>query len=455
MRLYIDTLTRAAAAAVLLGSLARPLAAQTADTTTVLTLGGAARLAARQSAPAESARLRADEAEARARQARSALLPQLAADVGESQRTVNSATFGLSFPPPPGQEPFLDPNGQIIGPINLLDARARLSTNVFNPAAFARFNAARTAASAANVEATAQAEGAATIAASAYLRVLRAEGVLQAREADSTLAAELVTIAQQQLRAGTGVGLDVTRAQAQLAGTRAQLIAARNELDRAQLDLRRVLNLPLDARIVFTDSLSAAVAAPSPADEAAIVQDAIRRRPDVRAAQRQVDAARQAVGAARAERLPSIGAFADDGYIGKKANNLLNTYDWGVQVSVPLFTGGRIAARVAEQQAVASEAEVRLRDLRQQAAVEARGALLDLRAAAEAVEAVRERLRLAEQEVAQARARFRAGVAGNADVATASLGLNVARTALVDALTALQSAQVALARARGTVTELP
>jgi hypothetical protein len=64
------------------------------------------------------------------------------------------------------------------------------------------------------------------------------------------------------------------------------------------------------------------------------------------------------------------------------------------------------------------------------------------------------RLRLGEQEVAQAQERFRAGVAGNADVITASLNLNAARTQYIDALTALQAARVALARAEGLVTTL-
>ncbi|MBW7932336.1 MAG: TolC family protein, partial [Gemmatimonadaceae bacterium] len=55
----------------------------------------------------------------------------------------------------------------------------------------------------------------------------------------------------------------------------------------------------------------------------------------------------------------------------------------------------------------------------------------------------------------QARARFTAGVSGNADVITASLALNAARTQVVDARAAVQAARVTLARAEGTVTELP
>jgi len=98
---------------------------------------------------------------------------------------------------------------------------------------------------------------------------------------------------------------------------------------------------------------------------------------------------------------------------------------------------------------------VRRRDLEAQAAADVRGSLLDLRSAREQVAATQERVRLAEQELSQARERFRAGVAGNADVITASLSLNGARTAAVDALTAYQAARVSLARAQGSLTDLP
>jgi outer membrane protein TolC len=45
-------------------------------------------------------------------------------------------------------------------------------------------------------------------------------------------------------------------------------------------------------------------------------------------------------------------------------------------------------------------------------------------------------------------------VSGNADVITASLTLNSARTQLVDALTAYQASRVALARAQGSISTL-
>jgi outer membrane protein len=86
--------------------------------------------------------------------------------------------------------------------------------------------------------------------------------------------------------------------------------------------------------------------------------------------------------------------------------------------------------------------------------VDVRGAFLDIASAREQVDAARERQQFAEQEVAQARERFRAGVAGNADVITALASLNAARTGVIDALTAYQSARVSLARAEGIVSQI-
>lgn len=421
-----------------------------------LTLGQAARLAAAQSAPALAARYRAEQATARVTQRRADLLPTLSAAAGPSSRTFNTATLGLDLPTGPGQRPIFDPDGQVEGPVTVVDLRGRVSANLLDLAAVQRVRAARTGVAAARAEVGAQGETAAATAATSYLRVERADAQLRNRVADSTLAAELLGIARQQLAAGTGVALDVTRAQAQLAGARAALLAARNERDRARLELLRALNLPLDTPLVLADTLGGgAHLRESVPDERAAVARALERRPDLVAAARQLDAVRQQVQAIRAERLPAVQAFADQGSIGKSFAHLLPTYTWGVQLSVPIFDGFRREGRVEETRAQQSELEVRRRDLEAQAAVEVRGALLDVRSAREQVEAAGERLRLAEQEVAQARDRFRAGVAGNADVITASLSLNTARTAFADALTGFESARVALARAQGAVTELP
>ena len=419
-----------------------------------LSLGDAARLAAQQSALAQGARLRANEAEARVRQRRADLLPNVSSYAQQSSHTFNTATFGIDFPAPPGQPPLFDPAGQVEGPVNLVDIRGRVQQNLLDFSAIGRVKSAQAQARSFNADADASAEQAAATATSAYVRAMRADADLRARQADTVLATELLRIAQSQLQAGTGVGLDVTRAQAQLAATRASLISSRNGRDHAHLDLLRSLALPIGTDIVLTDSLSPSAPREALADEATLVQQAIQNRPDLIAEEERVRAAKQGLSAIKAERLPTLGLVADDGVIGKTGGKLLNTYTWGFQVSLPIFDGFRREARVQEQQSVVKEAEIRRRDLEQQAQADVRGALLDLANAREQVAAATERLRLAEQELSQARERFNAGVAGNADVVNASLALTSSRTLVNDAETAYQLARVALARATGSVTTL-
>jgi len=419
-----------------------------------LTLGDAARLAARQSALAQGARLRADEAEARVRQRKADLLPNLSSYVQEAGRTFNTSTLGIDFPTPPGQKPVFDPKGQVEGPINTLDLRGRVQQNLIDFGALGRVRSARAAARSSSADADATAEQAATIATNAYVRAMRADADFHARQADTLLANELLGIARAQLQAGTGVGLDVTRARAQLAATRASLIASRTARDHSHLDLLRALALPVGSVVVLADSLSNAAGAETIPDEEILVAQALHNRPDIIAEEQRVLAARQGLSAIKAERLPTLGLVADDGVIGKNGAKMLNTYTWGLQVTLPIFDGFRREARVQEQRSVVKEAELRQRDLEQQAQADVRGALLDLAGAREQLDAARERLRFAEQEVTQARDRFNAGVAGNADVVNASLALTASRTLVNDAETAYQLARVSLARAVGSVTAL-
>lgn len=411
-----------------------------------LSLGDAARMAARQNGAIDISRARAEQAEARALQRRNGLFPDLSAGVAEASHTLNSATFGI---------PFGNPNGELIGPVPTLDLRYKLQAPLFNAGLWGSWRAAQAAAAAAQSDVATQADAAAAAAASTYLRAARAEAQLQARRADSTLADELLGIARDQLEAGTGIALDVTRAQSQLAAVRAQIIAARNDRDRTILELKRVLGMAADAELVLTDSL-AGLPLSSPllsTDEA--LKAAESSRADIQSLEALEEAQQQAVKAIRLERLPQLGLAVDHGIIGKSAGHMLQTYTWGLQLSVGVFDGFRRESRMQEQVAAVRESEVRLRELRAQSSLEVRAALLNLGSAREQVEAVEEQLRLTQQEVSQAEERFKAGVAGNAEVITAMFSLNQARTLRNDALAAYHGARIALAAAMGEAQKLP
>ncbi|MFN8666753.1 MAG: TolC family protein [Gemmatimonadaceae bacterium] len=418
-----------------------------------LSLGEVVRLAAERNAGIDVARARLAQANARIRQRRADLYPTVSASAVEAGRTFNTATLGFAFKGPDGSS-FFDPDGEVLGPVITTDLRARVTQSIFDPGARARLRDARSAASATGTEFDVAAEQAAGAAATGYIRLLRADAQVAARRADSTLAAELLSIAQDQLSAGVGVALDVTRARAQVAQVRAQQVAARLERERAMLDLARVLSLAPGDAIAASDSLAGLALAADGISDATLADRAVARRPDIRALDAQLTVASERERTIRQETLPTLSAFGDRGPIAGNGTPFLSTYNWGVQLTVPIFSGFRTQGKLEEQAAVRQELELRRHDLARQVALDVRGAREDLAAARDQLDAANERVALAEQELAQARDRFRAGVAGNADVVTASLSLNGARTLVIDALTAWHLARVSLARAEGDARSL-
>src|SRR5207245_67601 len=256
-------------------------------------------------------------------------------------------------------------------------------------------------------------ESAAQTAATAYVRAARAAAVVAARRADSSIAAELVTLAEAQKRAGVSAAIDVTRARTQLVTAQGLTIIARNELDRARIALARALAIDPATPLELADTLAAGLAnAEVPGDRQAAVAAALAGRPDLQAEVARGAAARQTGSAIRAERLPRLDLEADYGVNGLTMPSAISTRQVALQVTVPILDGFHREARIAEQNATVSESRVRERDLRQQIAADVDAALLDLRSAEAQQSVAAERLRLATDELAQARERFKAGGGG-------------------------------------------
>ncbi len=394
------------------------------------------------------ATLRTSEAEARVRQTRAALLPSLALAGVWVNRDFNSQSLGIPFPP---QFPIPNP----VPAFNNYDGRVTATQTLFDWSSVKRVRAAGARADGSRAEAGATVEVAAQTAAVAYLRATRAQAVVAAREADSSIAAELVTLAEAQKAAGVSAAIDVTRARTQLVAAEGLLVVARNERDRARIDLARSLGLDPATSLALTDTLAATLgAADVPAERDSAVALALTNRPDLRAERARGAAARQAGSAIKAERLPRLEVAGDYGVNGLTVPGAIATRDVALKVSVPILDGFGREARVSEQDAVARESAVRERDLRDQIAADVDAGYLDLRSAQAQQAIAAERLRLAEDELAQSRERFKAGVAGNIEVIDAQSNLIRARDSDIDARFAAASARVTLARAAGVARTL-
>ena len=426
------------------------LVAQTPAPTTPLRLSfaDAVRLASGEVPAVALATLRTSEAEARVRQARSALLPSLSLGGVWVNRDFNSQSLGIPFPPQ-----FNLPNP--VPPFDNYDGRVTVTQTLFDWSSVARVRAAGAQADGSRAERGVTVEGAALTAALAYLRAARGQAAVAARQADSALAAELVGLAQAQKAAGVSGAIDVTRARTQLVTAEGLLIVARNQMDRARIDVTRALGLDPATPLTLTDSLAPTLgAAEVPAERDAAVTAALAGRPDLGAELARGVAARRSGTAIRAERLPRVGVEADYGVNGLTGPSALSTRQVALQVTLPILDGFRREARAAEQDAVVRESQVRESDLRWQIAAEVDAALLDLRSAQAQQAVAAEQLRLAEDELAQSRERFKAGVAGNIEVINAQTNLIRARDTEIDARFAAATARISLARAAGVARTL-
>jgi outer membrane protein TolC len=407
---------------------------------------------ATQTAPAvQIAGFRTEAARSRVRVARGYVFPTLAASSGWLNRTFNRHSLGIEFPVAPGGTPFPD----LIGPFDVFDARLSLNQAILDFAGRARLRAAQAAASGSAAEGTAAAEQAALTAAIAYLRAERAAAVLDARRADSALAAELVSLARAQNRAGVSPDIDVTRAEAQQVAAAGGLVVARNQLARSHIDLARALGLDPATPVQVTDSLQLGFPLLElPVGRDSVVRLALVRRPDLQVVAAGRETAQRQQSAIAAERLPRLDVAADAGVNGQNVDRAITTRQIGVQVTLPILDGFRREGRLAEQRAAVREADIRHADLAQQIAADVDAALLDVTSANTQVAIALEGLRLAGAEVSQARERFAAGVAGNIEVINAQVSLVRARDADIDARFAAAAARVALARAAGVVSTL-
>jgi outer membrane protein len=385
------------------------------------------------------------QAQERVAQAKAAFLPNLDASIQDRRQTTNLKAFGFSFNiPVPG---FSIP--AIVGPFSVLENRATAQQSVLNLSDVRKYQASKATLAAVKFDNDATRSQVSDEVARGYLACLRADAARDTARANVELSEALLALARRAVTAGTGTGIEVTRAEVQLANDRQRLIRADNDRTRAALQLLRSMGLRMDSSIEFTDKLDYKPV--DPASSETLLEQARKARPEIKTQQQREEAARLSHSAVKSERLPTIGASGDYGAIGADVLSSRATYTLGVSLRVPVFDGGRREARREESFSQYKQEQIRTRDVGQQVELQVRVALESLRSAAAEVDASREGLSLAENELAQARRRYEAGVATSVEVTDAQTRLQRARDNQVIALYDYNVARLDLATATGTI----
>ncbi|HET8648646.1 MAG TPA: TolC family protein [Gemmatimonadales bacterium] len=431
-------------AALVLLTPARIMAQQTKPSDAVrgpLTLLDAVQLGRQRAVSATLAQLSLRAARERVGERRADLLPNIGGIATWTRQTLNLDEFGI--PIATGvTDPFSLYRFQLHGSQTLVDASA-----------IERLRAASDSVAAAGLDAQAAGSLAGAAAGLSYLRVLSARETVRARQADSAVAADLLRQVQQMAEAGVVPAIDRTRNEVNFAAVQTQLAVARNQYDRARLDLARLLDLPLDRALTLADSLGMA-SADLPTDPDSAAAYAVAHRPEVAAEQRRTQVARMNSQAIWNENLPSLELNGMAQSSGQRTDGLAGTWSVQLGVSIPIFDGLRRQKRHAAANIAVAAQELREHDITTQVEAEARQAVLDLESARQQVTLAEHRLSLAQQELDQAQERFRAGVAGSVETTTAQSGLISARDALIQARVNYGTARVSAYRALGMLDQL-
>jgi outer membrane protein len=388
------------------------------------------------------------QAESRANEARAALLPDLESSVQYENETNNIKAFGFNF------SSFLPPGFNInfpslLGPFSLFDARATAEQSLLDLSSLRRYQASKVAIEAVKADNAGTRDQVTDQVARAYLAALRAQASLDTARANVELSEALLRLAQSQKNAGTGTGIEITRAQVQLANDRQLALVAENDVNTSHLQLLKVIGLRLDNPVELTGKLEYIPIEPTDATQAlGIAHD---HRAELKAQQKREDNARLNYSATKLERVPSVSAFANYGDLGSGITNALPTRTVGVSLKVPLFDGGRRDARRAESASQYRQEKIRMLDLRDQVELEVRTSLDGLHSADAQVKTAEEGLQLSENELAQAERRYRAGVTNSIEVTDAQTRLARARDNRINALYNYNLARIDLGTATGTI----
>ncbi len=380
---------------------------------------------------------------AQALQARSNLLPTVTGQVQGGNESINLATLGF-------------PNGfngtPVVGPFNLLVFQVSAASQIIDIAARRRWKAAQQGTAVTEVERRRAENDVAAAVATLYVALQSAEASVQTAQANVTLFTHLRDLADDQRKAGVATKVDSTRAEVALARQRQALLVAENQRNATRLALLHAIGADQSLDVRLADALQASDEAAPPV--ASALEEARRDRPELQSIAARLVAEDLTIAAEKAERLPTFSAQLQGAYSGDRISDLWWTRQIVGLVSVPIYTGGRIAARVAEAQSRRREIEFEKTEAERQVEEEVRRAILAYESARDRSRVAVENERLAEEELGLSRDRFENGVTSSIEVDNAQASLVTAQADRISAAADQQRARFDLWHATGQIREL-
>jgi len=182
-----------------------------------------------------------------------------------------------------------------------------------------------------------------------YIDLRAAQALGATATADAAAQEQIARLVADRFRAGLASRADVTRAETLAHAAAANVPQFRAEADAAAFRLALLIGEPPET---YYDRLRMSRPLPAARREvrAGLRSDLLRRRPDIRRAERELAAATADVGIAIAELFPRFSLLGGVGFQAREVGDLFSgdslRFQFGPALRWPLFSGGRIRAQI-------------------------------------------------------------------------------------------------------------
>lgn len=282
-----------------------------------------------------------------------------------------------------------------------------------------------------------------------YGFLLAKEFVSVAEEAERVAKENLENV-KNMYEVGMASKMDLLRSEVRLTNMQPQIIAARNNLRIAELNLKTLLGLDLSQPVEITGTL---VYEPYEPNLEECVNNALVNRPEVKQLDFQRKIAGEILKLSRAGYLPSLAISGTYNFWADKLNFQKNTwssfYAVNLVLTVPVFNGFRESAQVAQSKVMIKEVELNQKALRDTVEFEVRQAVLLLKEAKESLLSQEKNIEQAKESLRITQLNFNEGMATTLDVISAEAAYNQAQTNYSQALYNYVVAVAELDRAMG------
>lgn len=373
-------------------------------------LSQAYRAAVEHDSQIRAARAQAESRREQLPQARAQLLPQVALSSSRYRNSLDSV------------QPVLGREVESHQDYRSASDTLQLRQPLFRKAEWAGYRQAKAIVEDANASLEKEEQNLTVRLGGAYFEALLAEDQLQVVQAQKVAYTAQLEAARKRFAAGAGTRTDIDEAQARLDMTVAQELELRQAVDLARRELESLVEQPL-GKLATLDPKAMKLAPPEPNQLDEWTARAVDNSPEIRSLRAQVEAARLQIEKEEAGHYPTLDAVVQASRNESDTLSTLNTRyrsrAIGVQLNVPIFTGGYTSSRVrqaaADYQRAQEVLEATRRDLGVRVHKEFRGVtegVLKVRALEQAVAS-------AEVAVNSSRRSFEAGARTLLDVLNA------------------------------------